>query len=307
MDDVQRIKSVSCYRNIYCKDCIEIAKLQKINIVHWNKFQYAEMNDPIEQRNYHKDKEDVLNGLEVLTLDNFKKEYRVENRTKKAERLITEIEYARRHLYEDVKPYLYILETMFDKKYSFWKDGGNYWYYIRNSLVSYLVIHLKEFFDNGKNKSKLSLYRIKNVVLNNKNNLYKRPKITCVRTFEKSGDVSNVAFENYPIDEYLKQLDVVLKEYEPIIQSIEDYRNNVYAHVGDLKDVINHQAQLTLKNIRKTVNALKVIFDGLSYSIAPDKFVNIQIDYNIWIDHLNIISRYYDEHVTKPLKDKGIK
>ena len=292
----KRINSILKYKATYCDDCVEVAKLQKISIDHWDKFKHAEAADPIEQKNYYEDAENKIYGTKIYTLDTFKKEYKVEGRTKKAEQLIKEIDFARRHIYEDIIPYMLILESMFDKKYTFWKDGGNCWFYIRNSLISYLVIHLKEYFDNGMNKSKLSLYRLKNIILNDKTNLYHKPKINCIRKFEKTGDVSNISFETYPIEDYFNQLVIVLEQYKPIVQSIEDYRNNVYAHVGKLRDKENHQEQMTLKNIRKTINALKIIFDDLSYSIAPDKYVNIEINYNIWLSRLNLISQFYEKN-----------
>ena len=77
VDDLERVDSVIKYNATYCKDCIEVAKLQKINIDHWDKFKTAEMNDSVEQRNYHREKEDIKNDLKIFTLDKYKKEYKI--------------------------------------------------------------------------------------------------------------------------------------------------------------------------------------------------------------------------------------
>lgn len=301
-----RFKSLMRYRNVYCDDCEDVAKLQEINIKHWDAFQNAKSDDQVEQRNYFKTREDKELGIESFTLDDYDEKYDVKSRFNNVQKIIDEIDYARKHIYTNIKPYMIILESMFDKKYKFWGDGGNYWVYVKDSLVSYLAIQIREYFDISKqNRSKLSLYRFKNIIQSNKKRLYLDSKITYSRKFKNSGETSVVSFTPYPIDEYLKQLDIVLEKYDPIIKSIEDYRDNVYAHVGELKNKEDHQAKMTLINFRKIVNTLTIIFDGLSYSIAPDKYVTIaKIDYNIYLNRLNEISMYYEENVTKKIKER---
>lgn len=289
-----------------CPDCSEILNLQKLAIEHWNKFKRAESDNPIEDKNYS-DESTIMsdNGpiVAIRTLNSCKTSYEIEGRVHYVENVIKEIDSARRFLYQGIGPYFEILESMFDKKNRFWKDGGNLFVYTKNAIVSYIVIHLKEYLDNNKkNKSKHSIYRFKNIIENNSKKLFVDHKIYCIKKFEKSGDVMKTKFECFPIEEYLKRLDVVLLKYEGIIGTIDDYRDNVYAHTGELKNKDESEAQLTLINLRKIYNSLKIIFDCLSYSIAPDRFANLEYDFCILYDHLNSISEYYDKKVTKPLE-----
>ena len=294
------------YRQKGCSDCLEILNLQRLAIEHWDKFKKAESDNPIVDKNYSAEKPVVTkSGAAVTfrTLGSYTTTYKVVGRTNYVITVIEEIDHARRFLYQDVGPYFEILESMFDKKYHFWKDGGNLWLYTKNAVVSYIVIRLKEYLDNGKqNKSKHSIYRFKNIIENNSKKLFDNQKISCVKKFDKSSDIVEIPFERFPIKEYLNRLDVVLQKYGSIIETIDDYRNNVYAHTGALRKKDESEAQSTLINLRKVFNSLKIIYDCLFYSVAPDKFTNLNYNFNVWYDHLNCISEYYDRKVTKTLE-----
>lgn len=291
-----------------CPDCLEVLNLQKLAIEHWNAFVRAESNNPIEDKNYSEEKPILTKDghkVTVRTLGAYETTYKIVGRTRAVKCFIKEVNDTRRFLYLNIGPYFEILESMFNENYRFWKDGGNLWFYTKNALVSYIVIHLKEYLDNGKqNKSRHSIYRFKNIIENNSESLFKKHKIYSIRTFKNSGDIVETQYECFPIKEYLNRLDVVLCKYERIIETIDDYRNNVYAHTGRLKRKDEDEPQLNLVNLRKVFNSLKIIFDCLSYSIAPDMFTNISCDFNIWYDHLNAISDYYDKKLINPQKKK---
>lgn len=293
-------------RQIGCSECGEILKLQRLNIEHWNKFKNAQYDDPVEFENYYDDKPYTASDgsiVHVKTLDDCKTEYLITGRTKRVKAIIDDIDGARRHLYTDIGPYFEILESMFDKKNIFWKEAGNLFYYSKNAIVSYLVIHLKEYLDNReKEKSKYSIYRFINIINNNKKLLFEKQSICCVRTFNKSGDISKTFFEHFPIEDYLRQLSKILDDYGVLINSIDDYRNNVFAHSGNLKNKEESEGKLTLVNLRKIYNSLKVIYDGLSYSVAPDLFAQLSYDYNFWFGHLNQITEHYKKTVVEPRK-----
>lgn len=309
LSEEELFESTIKYHQNGCPDCAEILNLQKLAIEHWDKFKQAEMNNPIEDKNYSEEEPIVASdgsAITVKTLGAYSTSYEVEGRTNFVENVIKEIDVARRFLYQDIGPYFEILESMFNKNYRFWKDGGNLWLYVKNAIVSYIVIHLKEYLDNSKhNKSKHSIYRFINIIQNNNEKLFKKQKIFCVKSFKKSKDVMKTLFECFPIEEYLNRLDVLLQKYKSIIETIDDYRNNVYAHSGTLKKKEESENQFTLINLRKIFNSLKIVYDCLSYSIAPDKFAHLNYDYNIWYDHLNTISQFYETKVAKPQEEKA--
>lgn len=302
-NEVPRNKAIMLafrYKRTFCDECSAVGEIDNVCVKHWDLFMKAKYEDPVEQRNYFKDTTEEGNPYVGYTLDKFSYKYDVKNRSKQVETFIKEIDYARRYLYTNIKPHMQILESLFDRKQTFWLDAGNAWYYIRQSLISYIVIQTKEYFDRSKqNKSKLSLYRFINIIRNNKKALYEDPIIKYVRTFNKSGDISTVFLEQFPINDFLERLQDVLDLYSPILESIEDYRDNVFAHVGDLKNKDDHESYLTLQNLRKIVNSLTIILDDLSYSIAPDKYSHLEFDYNIWLDRWNRISQEYKKRTEK--------
>ncbi len=303
LSEDELFKSVLKYGQKGCPDCLEVLNIQALAIEHWNKFKQVESDNPIEENNYSNEKPIIVEDgstVTVRTLGTCETTYRKEGRTNFVKNVIKEIDTARRFLYQDIGPYIEILESMYNKKNRFWEDGGNLRLYVKNAIVSYIVIHLKEYLDNNKhNKSKHSIYRFKSIIENNSEKLFENQKIFCIKKFKESGDTMETQFECFPIKEYLDRLDIILQKYKGIIESIDDYRDNVYAHTGTLKNKEESENQLTLINLRKIFNSLKIIYDCLSYSIAPDTFANLTYDFNIWYDHMNNISKYYEDKAIK--------
>lgn len=303
LSEDEALNSMFKYRQLGCPDCLEILHLQTLAINHWDMFKRAESSNPVEDKNYSEEKPINLkdgSSITVRTLGAYETTYIAKGRTNYVENVIKEIDNVRRFLYQNIAPYFEILESMYNKNYQFWKDGGDLWFYVKNAVVSYIVIHLKEYLDNSKhNKSKHSIYRFKNIIENNSEKLFDNQKIFCVKTFKKSGDTMKTQFECFPIKEYFNRLDIILQKYQSIIDTIDDYRNNVYAHAGTLKNKDESETQLTLINLRKVFNSLKIIYDCLSYSIAPDRYATLKYTFNNWYDHLESISRYYANKVSK--------
>lgn len=51
-----------------------------------------------------------------------------------------------------------------------------------------------------------------------------------------NGDEFEEAFDVFPIVDYLSKIGELLNEYSYSINAINDYRDNYFAHIGELKD-----------------------------------------------------------------------
>ena len=108
----------------------------------------------------------------------------------------------------------------------------------------------------------------------------------------KNGDFFIIEYDSFPMAEYFEKIDLMIKKYSPIINAIADYRDNRFAHIGELKNK-ESTFYLSYVNIKRIFNMLKLIYDGLLISIAPDKFYNIYVDQNIHFAHLDQIVKEY--------------
>lgn len=68
-----------------------------------------------------------------------------------------------------------------------------------------------------------------------KNRLFGEQKIFEVYKYD-NGDEFEEAFDVFPIVDYLSKIDELLNEYSYSINAINDYRDNNFAHIGELKD-----------------------------------------------------------------------
>ena len=277
-----------------CPFCNEIIDLESNLKDHWRQFMSIEANDPIEQRNYIKDAEEykpLIGDVESYTLDKFEKTFEIIGRTKRVKAFIELLEKARKYLYETIHPQIQILESFYERKDRFWLDGGNLCYYIKNAVVESVVIKLKEYLNSN---SSFSLPKIRNIVRNDKKYLFDSHKIYIIKKFQKSGDISKIKFPHFEIEKYLVKLDAVLDSYSNIINAIQDYRNNMFAHINVLNDPNNSEKELTFHNIKRIFNSLRIIYDGFYYSIAPDLYSTLIYDHNLYFDYLNGISMFYN-------------
>ena len=278
-----------------CPKCKGILELQDLLTDHWHKYLCLEDNNPVEQRNFIQDSEPIQDGFGSTatwsTLDEFRKEVIVK-RTHQVEEIINSIEEARNYLYCDVGAQFAILESLFDRKDRFWEDGGNLKVHVCDASLQTLVIKLREYLGN---KSKISITKLRNRIHEKRKDIYVNGRATIRKTFKHSGEVMETTFPVFPIETYLSKLDAVLKDYKSTIDALVDCRDNLFAHLGTLKNA-ESATYITLSNIKRIFNSLKVIYDGLFYSVAPERFGHIKIDHNMWFDNMNRISEYWANH-----------
>lgn len=288
----------------HCSDCDKIIELRDIVKNHWDEFRKKQL---VAEENEFGDWEVILEQDGITSssreLGKYSESFDILDRTQKIKDLIENIDSARRYLYFDIAPFFEILESTFDKKNVFWRDGGNMFYYIRQSLVSKIVIHLADYLDSSKNNlSKYSLKKIRNNIENDKANIYQKQQIYSVHKFEKSGHEIKTKYDTFPINDYLSKINDVLSEYESIIIGLKDYRDNNFAHIGELKFEESKEV-LTLINLRRIFNSLKIIYDGLIYSVAPDKYTNLSVNFNMSFDYINQASIHYKNYLEKKRKN----
>ena len=265
-----------------CPFCEKIIELQNHLIEHWQEFKKASASNPIELNNMTKGKDNVY------SLDEHVSTFSFDGRTPFVKEMIEEIAKARKYLYEVVEPYMIILKSLYETKDSFWKEGGNLHYYVRNSSIQFVAIRLKEYL---KSDSKYSISKIKNKLVNNKKILFDHHHIFEIVEFKKTGDIIKTEFPHFNIIDYLNKLDKVLEGYSKTIDAIIDYRDNQFAHIGNLKMPIESPREFTYINTKRIFNSLKIIYDGFYYSLAPDLYTGLHYDFNIWFDHLNQITK----------------
>lgn len=284
-----------------CPRCKEVLELQDVLHDHWQHFRTLEDENPIEERNFIQDPEPVPDGfggiITTYTLDSFSEEIIVK-RTHKVEEIIATIEEARKYLYTQVDAQYRILESQFERKDRFWKDSGNFEGYVRDASFHVLVIKLREYLGN---RSKYSLNKLRNRINDKRKDLFYDQRPTIRKTFKRSGDIVETTYPVFPIEEYLMKLDTVLKNFKNEIDAMIDYRDNIFAHIDYLKNV-ESKKYMTFTNVKRIFNSLKVIYDGLLYSVAPEKFTHLMVNHNMWFDHMNQISEYWEKHQHRSVK-----
>lgn len=281
-----------------CPHCQRILELQEILKKHWCEYTDREHSDPVHERNFYPtaDYETEYGVVHSEELDHYESRIEIIGRTKRVKDIIETIDQARKYLYVRVDPQMTILNSFFDSKDRFWKDGGNLGPYVKDAAVEFVAIKLKEFLGNS---SKYSLGKIRNRLINDKKVIYDNHIVTEVKKFKRSGDEMRTTYPHFPIEEYLEKIDDVLDDYRKTIDAIKDYRDNVFAHIDELKHEEESRVELTYTKIRRIFNSLKIIYDGLLYSVAPDVFTNLRVEHNMWFWHLNEISAFYEEEYRK--------
>lgn len=290
---------------VRCPSCMDILKLKDVLIDYSKAFSDIERDDPIQERNMIKDGEyaDEYGKTTTYTLDKYDSEIIVEGRTKKVKDLIERITKARDFLYMNLAGKIELLKSIYHDNDRFWKDGGNLVYHVSEVTVEYVVIKLNEFLSANKNNYKYSINKIRNIINADKKAIYDNQKIVLIKKYKISGDIQRSEYPRFEIDKYLSKLDDVLDEYRNIISAIDDYRDTQFAHIDELKNK-DSKKQLTYRNIIKIFNSLKIIYDGFLYSVAPDLYTNRIVDFNVWYHHLNHISQYFYDNVTKIHEEK---
>jgi len=274
--------------NDVCPNCIEINKLKELLKKYSDSQSDKEWDSSIHKKNMIEDNIDYGNGVKSYTSLHYSSSFRFENRCKTINELIERIDYARRLLAVEIAGQFEILDSIYEKKNVFWEESGNFLRYVHNASFEYVVIKLKELL-SGFN-SKYSILKIKNLLVNNKSNINNQ-KIYEVFTYD-NGDQFEIKFDVFPMLDYLNKIDGLIEMYKETINAISDFRDNYFAHISSLKDEASSK-NLSYVNIKRIFNMLKLIYDGLLYAVAPDKYTNLIVDHNIYISHLdNIIKEY---------------
>lgn len=202
--------------------------------------------------------------------------------------IVEKIDHVRNLLAIDISGYFEILDSIYEERNIFWNETGNLLRYVHNSSFEYIVIKLKSLL--LEKSSKYSIRKIKNLLMDNRAN---DPGNKILKKIEfKNGDFFIIEYDSFPMAEYFEKIDLMIKKYSPIINAIADYRDNRFAHIGELKNK-ESTFYLSYVNIKRIFNMLKLIYDGLLISIAPDKFYNIYVDQNIHFAHLDQIVKEY--------------
>lgn len=220
------------------------------------------------------------------TLADHDEYFEIENRTNVINDLISRIAVVRDLLNTRIGPQFEILDSIYERKDMFWFEGGNLPYFVNDAIIQYVVIKMKEIISGSK--SKYSIEKIKNIINDKKKQIYEEQKIYEVFKFHESGDIMKVKYEPFPIMKYLEKLSDVISSYQRIINAFSDLRDNVYAHIGEVKNKESYK-NLNYANLKRVFNSLKIIYDGFLFSIAPDKYAYILMRSNINFSHLNIL------------------
>lgn len=276
-----------------CPNCKNVIELRDCLHEYSNIITNIEISDPLYDKNMIKERtyDYGFGKVENFSLDKFDSEVVLIGRTNKIQDLIKRIDEARKFLYVDLEPKINILKSIYHNKDKFWEYGGNLAFQISKVTVEYVVIKLNEFFS----KSKYSIFKIRNILNNDKKAIYDEQKIIIKRTYKTSGDIQEILYDRFNIEKYLSKLDNILSEYKNILEAFKDIRDTQFAHFDEPK-IEGSRSKLTYLNLIKIFNTLKVIYDGFLYSVAPDLYKLITVEANVWYSRLNDVVKYYEDN-----------
>ena len=276
-----------------CPKCIEINELRTAIKNYSHKIFELESSNPIEQRNFYKDQKTSVFGVTSYTLDSYERFFKIENRTKRIQNIIKRISSARLYLYKEVEQYIQILESFFIRKDCFWSEFGNLAFYIRDAIIQFVVIKLKEFI---RSDSSFCIEKIINELKNNKNHIFAEQTITEIKKFKKSGDILETKYPRFEIENYFCKINNVLTAYDPIFEKFIVARDEHFAHIDVPKLKEQPLKDVSIFDLKRIFNSMKIIYDGFLYAVAPDLYTNLMFDHNLWFGHLNDIFKFWEIH-----------
>jgi hypothetical protein len=278
-----------------CDECRRIEELKEILSDYSNNQHGKAWKNVIHKQNMVEDNEQPIEHVKIFSARTYHISFRVINRSKRIIEIIDLIDETRKMLYLEVAGQFEVLDSIYENKNVFWNEGGNLIRYVHNASFAFVVIKLKELL-SGMN-SKCSIKKLRNIFENEKNRLFGEQKIFEVYKYD-NGDEFEEVFDVFPIVDYLNKIDELLNEYSNSINAINDFRDNYFAHIGELKDE-NSSKNLSYKNIKRIFNLIKLIYDGFLYGISPDKYASLIVDHNIWFSHLDLIVNDYKKNKIK--------
>ena len=271
-----------------CPDCKEIIELQKIIKLYSDTEKYKMFKAA------NKIITSVDDNTDIKVSYSINETYLVQ-RPDQVSNIINKIKKARNFLYFDLGPQINILYSLLNEKDVFWAEGGNLKYFIFKSTIQYIIIKLKELI-NGSN-SKISITTLLNTIEKDKITLYDKQKIYRIITNDKTKKFEEVLFDTFPIIDYINSIKNVLNSYEEILNCIKDIRDKECAHLERINET--NLSKLQSFDIRRIYNSIKIIYDGLYFSLAPDLYDDREYDPNICISHLNNIVEFWNNNHKK--------
>ena len=221
--------------------------------------------------------------------------YKVDNRSSDAENIIERLGFARQLLYTNIAAQFEILDSIYITKNRFWNELGSFCNFVHESSFEYVVIKLKELISGAK--SKYSVLKFRNILKDCYDSNFRKQQITATYIYS-NGDSIEVPYDPFPIIDYLDKIAVMQNEYTELTTALDDFRDNVCAHIGKLK----HQGtpyNLTYANVKRIFNMLKTIYDGFLFAVAPDKYTPVFFQSNIWFSNMDYIVEKFKQFRNK--------
>lgn len=283
---------------LQCPHCEKVIELQKVITSYSDRHMDEVTASEVYKKNFYPKNSYFNSSYECSTfrLDDYDLDYEVENRTKTIKDLIKRLQYIREYLITRVGAQFEILDSIYEKKNTFWMESGNFLNFCHDASFQYVIIKLKELVAGSR--SKYSIQKIKNIVQNKSTEIYKNQKIYEVRIYKNSKDVQKSKYPEFPFSEYLKKIDDMLDEYSDLIKAIAVLRDKAFAHI-DGEDIESFYKKINYIGLKRIYNASRMIYDGFLYSIAPDLYHPLTMDYNMWFDHMDDIVHLYQKQRKK--------
>jgi hypothetical protein len=283
-----------------CPYCGPIIELNNIFVNYSRNHQNKIIADPIYDRNLYVDSKYSLNdGTISYSLCRHDVSFEIKGRTRRVQGVIARIDKARDFLYSRIGPQFEILDSIYERHDPFWKEGGNLIGFVHEASFQYVVIKIKEMID-GSN-SEFSIDKICKILASDKQYLYEKHTVTEIYKFLDSGDELRVPFDPFPIDDCLKKIKEVLQIYSKTISAISDIRDNYCAHFGKPNSE-NSNEILTYRNLKRIFGLLKKFYDGIAYSLSPDKFAVIMFGSKMWFSQLNRETQFFIDNYRNKIK-----
>ena len=276
-----------------CDKCISLVKLNEFVVKYDNNHVEKVLKNKIHNKNMIRDNYDYGNGVTFYTLAKHSSTYRIVKRTKRVQIVIDKISFIRDYLYFNLQPVFEILDSIYINRDQFWADSGNLVRYVHNCCFQEAVLKLRELLMDGS--CKYSVKKICNTLLADSKYVFKEQEIYERLEFEESKDVMEERFEPFDISEFVELINNVLDANKALLEAMKDYRDNQFAHIGNLKNE-NSSKQMSYVNVKRMFSLAKIIYDAFLFVVAPDKYASIIFDSNICFIHLNELSKVYKQY-----------
>lgn len=297
-EDNSNLKELFKNGPLQCPYCRKVKELQNVIENYSNKHMDGITASEVYQNNFYPKNAyfDSIYDCRTFRLDDYDVEYEIENRSRIVKDLIERINYVRELLVTRIGAQFEILDSIYEKKNDFWLESGNFLNFCHDASSQYVIIKLKELV--AAKSSKYSIYKIKEIIKNNSTNIYKNQKIYEIRTYKKSKDVQKNKFPEFPFLEYMQKIDDLLMENSDLIEAIAVLRDKAFAHI-DGENIEEFYKKIKYVGLKRIYNATRIIYDGFFYSIAPDQYHPLAMDYNMWFDHMDDIVHLYQKQRKK--------